>query len=69
MITNLTLDGIPLASKYLKILGDGLANNRNLRSLSLARCRIGDTGWLKFEIKYLNLSNNQIRYYIYIFQV
>jgi len=69
MIINLTLDGIPLAPKYLKILGDGLANNCNLRSLSLARCRIDDTGWLKFEMKYLNLSNNQIRYYIYIFQV
>ncbi|RLU15939.1 hypothetical protein DMN91_011697 [Ooceraea biroi] len=44
MITSLALDGIPLAPKYLKILSDGLANNRNLRSLSLARCRIGDTG-------------------------
>ncbi|XP_039304854.1 protein Cep78 homolog [Solenopsis invicta] len=44
MITSLTLDGIPLKPKYLRILGDGLANNRNLRSLSLARCRIGDTG-------------------------
>ncbi|KYM84599.1 Protein Cep78 like protein [Atta colombica] len=44
MITNLTLDGIPLASKYLRILADGLVNNRNLRNLSLARCRIGDMG-------------------------
>ncbi|XP_029660438.1 protein Cep78 homolog [Formica exsecta] len=44
MITSLALDGIPLAANYLRILSDGLANNRNLRSLSLARCRIGDTG-------------------------
>ncbi|XP_036147256.1 protein Cep78 homolog [Monomorium pharaonis] len=44
MITSLTLDGIPLAPTYLRILGDGLANNRNLRSLSLSRCRIGDAG-------------------------
>ncbi|KYN06888.1 PREDICTED: protein Cep78 homolog isoform X2 [Cyphomyrmex costatus] len=44
MITSLTLDGIPLAPKYLRILADGLANNHNLRSLSLARCRIGDMG-------------------------
>ena len=49
MITNLTLDGIPLASKYLRILADGLVNNRNLRNLSLARCRIGDMGSLKFK--------------------
>ncbi|XP_018364313.1 PREDICTED: protein Cep78 homolog [Trachymyrmex cornetzi] len=44
MITSLTLDGIPLALKYLRILADGLVNNRNLRNLSLARCRIGDMG-------------------------
>lgn len=44
MLTSLTLDDIPLAPKYLRILADGLANNRNLRSLSLARCRIGDAG-------------------------
>ncbi|XP_072746978.1 uncharacterized protein [Anoplolepis gracilipes] len=44
MITSLTLDGIPLAINYLRILTDGLTNNRNLRNLSLARCRIGDTG-------------------------
>lgn len=44
MITSLALDGIPLAAYYLRILSDGLVNNRNLRSLSLARCRIGDTG-------------------------
>ncbi|XP_011645138.1 protein Cep78 homolog [Pogonomyrmex barbatus] len=44
MITSLTLDGIPLAPKYLRIFGDGLANNRNLRSLSLARCQIDDAG-------------------------
>ncbi|XP_011880233.1 PREDICTED: protein Cep78 homolog [Vollenhovia emeryi] len=44
MVTSLTLDGIPLSPKYLRILSDGLANNRNLRSLSLARCRIGDAG-------------------------
>ncbi|KYQ52700.1 Protein Cep78 like protein, partial [Trachymyrmex zeteki] len=44
MITILTLDGIPLAPKYLRILADGLANNRNLQNLSLARCRIGDMG-------------------------
>ncbi|XP_050457420.1 protein Cep78 homolog [Cataglyphis hispanica] len=44
MITSLALDGIPLAANYLRILSDGLANNRNLRNLSLARCRIGDTG-------------------------
>lgn len=46
MITSLALDGIPLAANYLRILSDGLVNNRNLRSLSLARCQIGDTGWL-----------------------
>ncbi|XP_012230152.1 protein Cep78 homolog [Linepithema humile] len=44
MITNLILDGIPLAPKCLKILSDGLISNRNLRSLSLARCRISDAG-------------------------
>lgn len=60
MITILTLDGIPLAPKYLRILADGLANNRNLQNLSLARCRIGDMGSLKF-VKYLNFSNNQYK--------
>ncbi|XP_025158234.1 centrosomal protein of 78 kDa [Harpegnathos saltator] len=44
MITSLELDGIPLAPKYIKILSDGLASNRNLRSLSLIRCQIGDAG-------------------------
>ncbi|XP_018348887.1 PREDICTED: protein Cep78 homolog [Trachymyrmex septentrionalis] len=44
MITSLILDGIPLTPKYLRILADGLVNNRNLRNLSLARCRIGDMG-------------------------
>lgn len=44
MITSLALDGIPLPLKYLEILSDGLASNRNLQSLSLARCRIGNTG-------------------------
>lgn len=50
MITDLILDGIPLAPKCLKILGDGLINNRNLRSLSLARCQISDAGWLLMYI-------------------
>ncbi|XP_077269554.1 uncharacterized protein LOC143901277 [Temnothorax americanus] len=57
MITNLTLDGIPLTPKYLRILSDGLANNRNLRSLSLAKCRIGDAGcYMLLESLQCNLN-------------
>lgn len=60
MITSLILDGIPLTSKYLRILGDGLANNHNLRSLSLARCQIGDAGWLKL-VKHSYFSSSQYK--------
>ncbi|XP_066598590.1 centrosomal protein of 78 kDa-like [Prorops nasuta] len=43
-ITTLILDGIPLPLKYINILAEGLLHNRNLKSLSLARCEIGDLG-------------------------
>ncbi|EGI63167.1 PREDICTED: protein Cep78 homolog isoform X1 [Acromyrmex echinatior] len=57
MITSLILDGIPLAPKYLRILADGLVNNRNLRNLSLARCRIGDMGcYMLLESLQCNLN-------------
>ena len=43
-ITSITLDGIPLATKYLSILCTGLQSNRRLTILSLTGCRIGDIG-------------------------
>ncbi|KZC04298.1 Protein Cep78 like protein [Dufourea novaeangliae] len=43
-ITSITIDGIPLSSKYLNILYSGLRDNEKLTHLSLTRCRIGDVG-------------------------
>lgn len=43
-LVSIVLDGIPLSSRYLDILCSGLADNRNLRDLSLSRCQIGDAG-------------------------
>ncbi|XP_031848693.2 uncharacterized protein LOC116434101 [Nomia melanderi] len=43
-ITSITIDGIPLSSRYLNILCLGLRNNETLTHLSLTRCRIGDVG-------------------------
>ncbi|XP_046417689.1 protein Cep78 homolog isoform X2 [Neodiprion fabricii] len=44
VITSLTLDGIPLPTKYLGPLCEGLKCAKNLTALRLPRCRIGDTG-------------------------
>ncbi|XP_076375583.1 uncharacterized protein LOC143258921 [Megalopta genalis] len=43
-IISITIDGIPLSSKYLDILCTGLRNNQRLSYLSLKKCRIGDVG-------------------------
>ncbi|KAK2583170.1 hypothetical protein KPH14_009192 [Odynerus spinipes] len=43
-LKSLVLDGIPLSSKYLRILCDGLFNNRSLQYVALPKCAIGDTG-------------------------
>ncbi|XP_033212525.1 centrosomal protein of 78 kDa-like [Belonocnema kinseyi] len=44
MLRILILDGIPLSIEYLEVLSTGLSSNENLRTLSLARCRIADAG-------------------------
>lgn len=44
VVASITLDGIPLAPRYLNILCSGLKDNETLVNLSLTRCRIGDAG-------------------------
>lgn len=42
ILENLVLEGLPLSGRYMITFANGLTKNQNIKSLSFARCNMGD---------------------------